>query len=74
MDEAKREPEPAKMNKAEAEIEIRSAMLRMAIVGGNNYEPSMVEAIIKQLDEGGIEPEEAVRQALVMENSKQDYH
>jgi soluble cytochrome b562 len=63
-----------KMDKAMAEIEVRGAFSRMATAGANSYEPSAIDNILKELNEGKIEPEEAVRQAREMEDAKQNYH
>jgi hypothetical protein len=72
--EKEKNQELDKINKEQATNEVISAMQRMTVMGANDYEPGAMKDILKNLDEGLIEPEEAVRQALAIEASKQDYH
>lgn len=68
------EPKDKPLSKDEAKIEVSAAFQRMATMGANNYEPGAIKDILKKLEAGEIEPNEAVQKALEMEASKQDYH
>ncbi len=63
-----------KIDKTQAEVEVRATWQRMHTMGANDYEPGAIGEILEGLEKGTIEPEEAVRQALEIEAAKQDYH
>jgi len=73
MDETKRE-EPEKLDKEHAKENVMFIRQNIYMLGANDSEFSDIDKILKDLEDGAIEPEEAVRQAWVIENSKQDYH
>lgn len=68
------ESEPVKLDKATARMEVLASLERMYQMGANDYEPGAIGNILRKLTNDEIEPEEAVRQAFRIENSKQDYH
>jgi len=47
---------------------------RMAVMGANDSEFWTVDEILKKLDSGEIEPDQAVRDAHAILEGKQDYH
>jgi hypothetical protein len=73
MDEIKKE-EPEILDKDHARENIMFIRQNIYMLGANDREFSEIDIILKDLEDGAIEPEEAVRRAFVIENSKQDYH
>lgn len=51
--------------------EVRAIFQEIATMGGNNYEPSAIEEILRALQEGEITGEEAVSRARGIRDSKQ---
>jgi len=43
-------------------------------MGANDYEMGTFQKILEYLRNGQITPEEALRQAFIIKNRKQDYH
>lgn len=54
--------------------EIEIIRQNVALMGANDIEMSELEKILDLLDKDEIDPEEALRQAIIIENRKQNYH
>jgi hypothetical protein len=54
--------------------EIKAIEGEVAVMGVNDYEIPALEALINSVKNKEISPEEAVRQAIKIRDTKQDYH
>jgi hypothetical protein len=63
-----------KMSINEAAAQIMAIRSQTEVMGANDYEGSALTQLQRRLQEGELEPEEAVKQANGILGSKQDYH
>ena len=66
--------ETAIMSKDEARMRIEEVRQRVAAVGGNDIEFSLLNEIRSKLDKDEISPEKAVEEANEVYSRKQSYH
>lgn len=57
-----------------AELEIKIILQDMYVMGANDSEKSDIDSILIKMKSSEISPEEAIKQAMAIKNSKQDYH
>jgi len=62
-----------KPDKNQAKQEVNIILQQICQTGAVDFEPSAFQEILKLLEDGNIEPEEAVRRAREIESSRQDY-
>jgi len=63
-----------KMPPSEALAQILALRSQTEVMGANDYEGSAFERLQKRLEEGEITPEDALKEAHGILESKQDYH
>ncbi|MDA8596941.1 hypothetical protein N9L26_01250 [Candidatus Pacebacteria bacterium] len=62
------------MTPAQASVQIETLRADISTMGANDSEFDALNSIQEQLRQSVITPEEAVRQATGVKESKQDYH
>lgn len=63
-----------KLNKERAEMEILAIRDQIAAFGANDYELPAINELIKEVRNGAISPEVALREAVTIKFSKNDHH
>ena len=66
--------EREKITQKEARERVNMVLQEISVMGANNSEFFEISQILKNLEEGNIDPEQAVQEAEQIKSSKQDYH